>query len=187
MMSNSVCDRKRIPCAPGGTLIWSFGSLLRLLGLPVPPQASLTQPQKYYSAFSLQPPNFKAKTGLCFAFNGAQGCNFRMCKFAHACAGVPLAQEKTVGPLQTVTFLGLEIDSTNCQIRVPQDKVDNLVHQIRVVLSKPKISLVGVQSLVGSLNFLCKAIPHGRSTPIATTLKTLLNSLPQLSLLQCGS
>ena len=100
-----------------------------------------------------------------FIGSSSEACAGLLGTFKLVCAslGVPLAQEKTVSPLQSVTFLGLEIDSTNCQIRVPQDKVDNLVHQIRVVLSKPKISLVGVQSLVGSLNFLCKAIPPGRA------------------------
>ena len=36
--------------------------------------------------------------------------------------GIPLADDKTVGPSQTVTYLGIEIDSVDQSIRLPQDK-----------------------------------------------------------------
>ena len=102
-----------------------------------------------------------------FVFVGfsAFHCAKLLDNFQQVCAelGVPLADEKTMGPAQVLTFLGLEIDSVKGQIRVPHEKINAMLKQIREVLSKRKISLVGVQSIVGSLNFLCKAIPPGRA------------------------
>ena len=85
--------------------------------------------------------------------------------FTLACGelGVPLASEKTEGPAQVITYLGLEIDALRAQVRVPPDKVQAMTNQIGVVLSRPKITLVALQSLVGSLNFLCKAVSPGRA------------------------
>ena len=33
-----------------------------------------------------QPSSSKVRTGLCFAYNGTQGCHFRVCKFLHTCS-----------------------------------------------------------------------------------------------------
>ena len=49
------------------------------------------------------------------------------------------------------------------EIRVPAVKVHKICPQIQQTLCKSKITLVEVQSLVGSLNFLCKAIAPGRA------------------------
>lgn len=100
-----------------------------------------------------------------FVGSSSSSCSVLLEAFKAVCAelGVPLAEEKTVGPVQSISFLGLVIDSVARQIRVPQEKVDALVCQIRGLLGKRKISLVGVQSIVGSLNFICRAIPTGRA------------------------
>ncbi len=102
-----------------------------------------------------------------FLFVGASKaeCTRLLVTFERACAelGVPLAREKTVGPVQIITFLGLEIDSIHGQVRVPQAKVTAVAAQIQQALSRRKISLVCIQSIVGSLNFLCKAVAPGRA------------------------
>lgn len=77
--------------------------------------------------------------------------------------GVPLAQEKTVGPVQVITYLGLEIDTLSQQVRVPLVKIRALCSKIHAALGRSKISLVDLQSLVGSLNFVCKAVAPGRA------------------------
>ena len=40
--------------------------------------------------------------------------------------GVPVAEEKTEGPAKVITFLGIEVDSGHMQLRLPQDKLENL-------------------------------------------------------------
>lgn len=40
--------------------------------------------------------------------------------------GVPLAEEKSEGPATVLTFLGIEIDSVQGEIRLPQEKVERL-------------------------------------------------------------
>ena len=40
--------------------------------------------------------------------------------------GLPVVPEKTGGPTTCLTFLGIELDTVACQLRLPQDKLDNL-------------------------------------------------------------
>ena len=77
--------------------------------------------------------------------------------------GVPLAWDKTVGPTQIITYLGLEIDTRQGEVSVPEVKVQKVIARIQQALCKTKITSVRVQSIVGSLNFLCKAIAPGRA------------------------
>lgn len=77
--------------------------------------------------------------------------------------GVPLAEEKTEGPCEVLTFLGLEIDSVLMEVRIPHDKLNEVVEKIETMLyQKTKTTLRDMQSLIGSLNFCCRAIIPGR-------------------------
>jgi hypothetical protein len=49
--------------------------------------------------------------------------------------GVPLAEEKTVGPTAVIEFLGLMI-TINQQIRIPSDKLDRLSVALLEILGK---------------------------------------------------
>ena len=55
--------------------------------------------------------------------------------------GVPIATEKTVGPVQVITYLGLEIDTLAQQVRVPENKVQVLCDKIHTVLGKHNIHM----------------------------------------------
>ena len=93
--------------------------------------------------------------------SSAAGCEQLLSCFQSLCAtlGVPLADEKTVGPAQQLSLLGLEIDTLTQTVRVPADKVLATSALIRQALSKKKISLQNIQ-----FNFcMCKAIPPGRA------------------------
>jgi len=77
--------------------------------------------------------------------------------------GVPLAEEKTLGPSCIMTFLGLEIDTLKMVIRIPRDKLLELKVKLEIALTKKKITLKDLQSLCGSLNFCARAIPSARA------------------------
>ena len=40
--------------------------------------------------------------------------------------GVPVAADKTVGPATVVTFLGVEVDTVEMELRLPLRKLDKL-------------------------------------------------------------
>ena len=89
---------------------------------------------------------------------------------------VPLAEEKSEGPSEIIVFLGLELDSTLMVIRIPKAKVEEVVKKIQGVLSSKKTTLREMQSLIGMLNFCCRAVVAGR--PFC---RRLINSICGLS------
>ena len=48
----------------------------------------------------------------------------------------PLAEEKTEGPTAVLCFLGLELDSIHMVIRIPKDKIEELVEKNQVYSDK---------------------------------------------------
>ena len=77
--------------------------------------------------------------------------------------GIPVAEEKTVWPTTVMVFLGLELDSLLMQVRIPHDKIEQLIGIIKTVLAhKQSVTLKEMQSLLGSLNFVCRAVAPGR-------------------------
>ena len=52
-------------------------------------------------------------------------CGTNLRKLCELCAelGVPVATEKTVGPTTSLTFLGIEVDTNQLEIHLPQDKL----------------------------------------------------------------
>ena len=103
-----------------------------------------------------------------FLFGGARDtdqCSVIMKNFFSLCEkfGIPLSDERTEGPTTVLVFLGLEIDSVLMQVRIPISKIHIMVTQIEEVLGhKRSITLKELQSLLGSLNFMCRAIVPGR-------------------------
>ena len=76
--------------------------------------------------------------------------------------GVPLAPNKTVGPSQIITYLGIEFDTVKTTIRLPTDKLEKSRALINEVLSckRPRVSVM--MSLLGLLSFACTVIRPGR-------------------------
>ena len=79
--------------------------------------------------------------------------------------GVPIAPEKIEGPSTKIKFLGLEVDTIAMEIRLPEDKLNALKACVKDTILKKgkKISLRELQSLIGKLNFACRAIAPGRA------------------------
>ena len=92
-------------------------------------------------------------------------CQHSLNCFRALCAtlGVPIAEDKTVGPTKCLTFLGIELDTEAMVLRLPEEKIVELKSLIKTILQKPKVTLRELQSLIGSLNFACRAISPGRA------------------------
>ena len=97
--------------------------------------------------------------------DGSSACSSMLTSFQQVCRelGVPLAAEKTVGPCSSLSYLGLEIDARAGLVRVPSDKLGKLRSMLVWALGRQKLSLREVQSLVGMLNFVCRAVLPGRA------------------------
>ena len=76
--------------------------------------------------------------------------------------GVPLAKEKAVGPTTDIVYLGLRIDSVKQQVSVPPDKLQSVIEKVEKAIRAQKMTLNEIQSLIGSLSFVCRAIAPGR-------------------------
>ena len=77
--------------------------------------------------------------------------------------GVPIADDKSIGPTTVLVFLGLELDSRTMTIRIPLHKINELRQILLTLLDKRKITLKELQSLVGKLNFFGQAVRSSRA------------------------
>lgn len=95
----------------------------------------------------------------------SNNCLQTMLRFEQLCKslGVPLADDKTVGPTTVLVFLGLEINSVLFQIQIPREKIYRLKLALNKFLNGKKVTLKELQALVGLLNFCTRAIPVARA------------------------
>ena len=91
-------------------------------------------------------------------------CQLDLACFKELCLklGVPLAADKTVGPSQTIEYLGLKLDTISTTVSLPQDKLLKAKSSIHEVLNctRPQVSLL--MSLLGLLSFSCSVIRPGK-------------------------
>ena len=73
-----------------------------------------------------------------------------------------MSPEKILNQTTCLIFLGLIIDTILQEVRVPQDKLIEVKDKILDFISRSKVTLRELQSLIGSLNFLCRAVAPGR-------------------------
>lgn len=92
-------------------------------------------------------------------------CQELMREFLLMCQelGVPIAQEKTEGSSTSLVYLGYLLDTIEFQIRIPEEKIKNLLDLIQNTLSRKKLTLKELQSITGSLQFCAKAMPSARA------------------------
>jgi len=105
-------------------------------------------------------------------------CGDIMSQFHKVCKelGVPIAPEKTEGPATELIFLGLKINSAEETVTIPEDKLIKLRELLTNLLSRNKCTLKEIQSVIGSLNFACRAIAPGRAF-----LRRLINSIKKIT------
>ena len=100
-----------------------------------------------------------------FMAESIEKCEQDMRSFMDLCAkiGVPLAPGKTVGPTTALQFLGVTLDSVSMEARLPEDKLARCQMLLQSFLSRQKVTLRELQSLIGVLNFACTVIIPGRA------------------------
>ena len=77
--------------------------------------------------------------------------------------GLIFQDSKTVWPCARLEFLGLELDSTMIEARLPVDKLIFLQNLLQYWLAKWTCTLLQLQELLGFLQFTSQVIPCSRS------------------------
>ena len=103
-----------------------------------------------------------------FLIQGPPGnilCQDTMDCFTTLCQnlGIPLAHDKTEGPVCKLVFLGLELDSVSQIVKIPEDKVVALKGLICDLLKVNKATLKDIQKVIGTMQFACRALIPGRT------------------------
>ena len=77
--------------------------------------------------------------------------------------GFPVNPKKVEGPNTTLTFLGVMLDTERFEIRLPSDKLEDLLIALKAWQhTRPTARKSELLSLIGHLSFACKAVPAGR-------------------------
>ena len=76
--------------------------------------------------------------------------------------GIPLAEDKMVGPSTIITYLGIQIDSNQFLISIPQEKYQELMTSLPFWRDRSKCTKQELLSLIGKLSFVCKVVRPGR-------------------------
>ena len=99
-----------------------------------------------------------------FIAESQEQCQADLTNFLSMCEhiGVPIAQEKTVGPDTTLQFAGITLDSVKQEARLPVDKLQKCRMLLRTFYKRRKVTLRELHSLLGLLNFTCSFIVPGR-------------------------
>ena len=95
-----------------------------------------------------------------------------------ATLGIPLAPEKVIGPLNVITYLGIEIDSSKMELRLPEKKIEEMSGILAQLKGRKKCTKRELLSLIGKLSFASKIIPSGRTfirrlIDLSTTVRRL--------------
>ena len=76
--------------------------------------------------------------------------------------GIPLAKDKIVGPVQKLTYLGIEINSQDLTIEITEERYIELMSTFSQWLHKKTCTKLELLSLIGKLSFVCKVVRPGR-------------------------
>ena len=76
--------------------------------------------------------------------------------------GLPVAIEKTVPPTTCLPFLGIEVDSVEMTMKVPECKKQELLQLLKMWGGRYKCTKTELLSLTGKLSHICKVVRPGR-------------------------
>ena len=83
-------------------------------------------------------------------------------KTAFEYLGIPIALDKLEGSTTKLTYLGIEIDSSNFTINVPDDKYNDIMQELPFWKNRKKCTKKELLSFIGKLSFICKVVCPGR-------------------------
>ena len=83
----------------------------------------------------------------------------RICSYL----GVPLALEKVEGPSTVLPFLGIVLDTTRMEARLPDEKLTRLKEEVSLWINRTDAKKREILSLVGSLQHATKVVRYGRA------------------------
>ena len=75
----------------------------------------------------------------------------------------PVSLDKTEWATQQIIFLGILLNGSHKTLTVPIDKKNKAINLLKLAVSKKKVTVLTIQKLTGTLNFLNKAIVPGRA------------------------
>jgi hypothetical protein len=76
--------------------------------------------------------------------------------------GLPVAIEKTVAPTTRLPFLGIELDSTDLSMSVPEEKKTDILKLLHSWEGRRKCTKTELLNLTGKLQHICKVVRPGR-------------------------
>jgi hypothetical protein len=100
-----------------------------------------------------------------FLANTESDCRKHLNSFLTLCreVGVPVSREKTLGPMTTLTFLGIELNTLTMRAQLPLDKLQKYSAKIYEILQKRRVTLRDIKSVTGMLQFSTSVVSHGRA------------------------
>ncbi|XP_033744320.1 uncharacterized protein LOC117330207 [Pecten maximus] len=91
---------------------------------------------------------------------------------------IPVSPHKTLGPSESLEFLGITLDTSNMEARLPANKVQRITQTIKSFCKRKKVTKRELLSLLGHMNFASRVIIQGRS--FISYLLNLAASVKQL-------
>ena len=91
--------------------------------------------------------------------------------------GLAINWKKVDDPCNIITFLGIQLNSVNLSLSLPEPKLMELKHLLDSFKSKVRASKKQLQSLAGKLNWACRVVRGGR-----VYLRRVLNLMNLLNL-----
>ncbi|XP_068761877.1 uncharacterized protein [Montipora capricornis] len=101
--------------------------------------------------FVTSPPRSDCLTALCKI----------LCLFTEL--NIPVAPGKTFAPATSLEFMGILLDSTTMEARLPLDKLIRAKQALQQWLHRKSATLKELQSLIGTLQFACRVVAPGRA------------------------
>ena len=96
---------------------------------------------------------------------GTQECaeNIRIMHETCRELGVPVEEAKSEDPVSKLQFLGIELDSTAMELRLPQEKLTNLLKLLQDWRGKKSCTKRDLPSIIASLSHAAKVVRSGRA------------------------
>lgn len=77
--------------------------------------------------------------------------------------GFAINWKKVVDPCRKIVFLGIEIDSQRMELRLPEEKLVALKHELAVFSQRKRATRKQLQSLLGKLSYASSVVVGGRA------------------------